>query len=439
MAGTRSTVASGLKFNNFEVWLYNYYIKNKRLKALLYEKDPLLGMLEQKKASRVAGSKLIENIKYSRNPNTSRKFDVAQKHAKAQSSDRATFTYTLDKDFGLARLSNEVIYASADDTHAFISAFKDEMDDILDALIERRADDVWGAGTSERGKVGKDVSVGDKVIELKDASSLTNFDKGDKIQIYKKGSDDPLQEDGAGTSSVFTIQKVERKQNAPKITVDLDLPLIEVSTDHSIYKEGDYGQIAMEGIASLIPAVAPASGDGVFGFDRSVAPERLAGVRDSITSSQDYEKFFRNIATECRMLTGKIPDTLWINPLRENDFIDELGSKLRYNTNDQTSGKGNVGFSGVNVVTPHGNLKVMSSLKVPVGRAYGLNLDTFALKYIAAPGNKWVDFMPVGGDGKKLVSYDDAGVEVRVESYGALTCSAPGCNFVADLSAKTVS
>lgn len=426
MGGTRSTVASGLKFNNFEVWLYNYYIKNKRLKALLYEKDPLLGMLEQKKASRVAGSKLIENIKYSRNPNTSRKFDVAQKHAKAQSSERATFTYTLDKDFGLARLSNEVIYASADDTHAFISAFKDEMDDILDALIERRADDVWGSGNSKRGTLKEDPD--GKVLELNDASSLTNFDVGDKIEIY----DGDTKEGG-----VLTIEKVERKQSAPKITVK-EAVANTVTAGMDLYKEGDKGQIAMEGIASLIPLTAPASGDNVFGFDRSVAPERLAGVRDSLGSGENYASFFRSIATECRMLTGKIPDTLWINPLREDAFISELGDKVRYNTGDQSSGKGNVGFGGVNVVTPHGNLKVMSSLKVPVGRAYGLNLDTFALKYIAAPGNKWVDFMPVGGDGKKLVSYDDAGVEVRVESYGALTCSAPGCNFVADLSAKAI-
>ena len=438
MAGTRSTFASGLDKGKFEVWLYNYYIKNQRLKALLYEKDPLLGMLEQKKASKVAGSKLIENLKYSRNPNSSRQFDIAQKHAKAQSSQRATFTYNLDKDFGVARLSNEVIYASADDTHAFISAFKDEMDDILDALVERRADDVWGSGTSARGEVGKDVTASEKVIELKDASSLTNFDKGDKIQIYA-GSTALVQDGSGNTSTVFTIDKVERKQSAPKITVLEGLPEIDSSTSHKIYKEGDFGQIAMEGIASLIPATAPASGDNVFGTDRSVAPERLAGVRDSLGASENYASFFRKIATECRMLTGKVPDTLWINPLRENAFIDELGDKVRYNTGDQDMGKGTVGFGGVNVVTPYGKLKVMSSLKVPVNRAYGLNLDTFSLKYIAAPGNKWVDFMPTDGSGKKLVSYDDAGVEVRVESYGALTCNAPGCNFVADLSAKAVS
>ena len=427
MAGTRSTVASGLDFGKFEVWLYNYYIKNKRLKALLYEKDPLLGMLEQKKASKVAGSKLIENIKYTRNPNTSRKFDVAQSHAKSKSSNRATFTYTLDKDFGLARLSNEVIYASSDDTHAFISAFKDEMDDILDALIERRADDVWGSGKSIRGQVKNAVSTG-KVLVLKDSSSLTNIDEEDVLEFYNAG--------GTKKGTKYTVDKVARNTGTPSVTFKEDLPAL--AANDNIYKEGDQGQIAMEGIASLIPLVAPASGDNVFGFDRSKAPERLSGVRDSIGASESYEKFFRKLATECRILTGKIPDTLWINPLREDAFISELGDKVRYNTGDQKMGNGVVGFGGVNVVTPHGNMKVMSSIKVPVGACWGLNLDTFSLKYIAAPGNKWVDFMPVGGDGKKLVSYDDAGIEVRVESYGALTCSAPGCNFVADLSAKAI-
>jgi len=430
MAGSRSTYASGLDFANFEVWLYDYYKKNNMLRALLYKKDPFYALLRTRQATKVHGKQIIENIKYARNPNTGKQFNIAQKHARNQTSNRATFTYKLDKDFGVIRISNEIIYACRGDLGAFVDAYQDESTDILDALAERRIDDIWGNGSGARGAVE---SIAAKVITLSDPSALTNLDKGDKIEIWAPTANTQRVQ---GANKVFTISSVARDQDTPKLTLVETAPTAVAKGD-LIFKEGDRGEITMEGIRSILPSTAPTANDDVFGFDRSVAPERLSGVRGTMTSSQTYSDFFRKLATECSMVTGKVPDTVWLNPLRLNSFIDELGDKVRYNDQDQMSA-GNVGFSGVRVITPFGGMKVMSSLKVSTDEAFGINMDSFDLQYISAPGRDFVDFMPVGGDGKKLVSYDDAGIEVRVESYGALTCSAPGCNFVADLSSKSL-
>ncbi len=428
-SGNRSAFASGLDYTKAEDWLFEYYVKNQRTKALMYETDPFLGNVSKEQ---IYGKRAIINLKYTRNPNTSKKFNIAQTHARTGSSKRITFIHDYDEDFAVARVENKTIYASNSSQYAFVSLLKDEIDDALEALTERRADDIWANGKGNRGSVKSHTG---KVITLSDPTQVTNFDEGDKFEFYSNASS-PVKK-SAGAVSVFTVSKVSRSRTKPQVTFEETLPTTLANGD-DLYKQGDFGQQTMDGIQSLIVHELPSNDSAFGGNDRSVAPERLSGVKGSIGASEDYAEHFRKLAVENRLLVGKVPDTLWINPIRENSFISELGDKVRYNTGDQGMGKGLVGFSGLEVVTPKGNMKVMSSIKVPENRAFGLNMDSFKVKYVSAPGKGFVDFISKDGS-KEMLAYDDAGIEVRAESYGALICDAPGCNFVTDLSAKAIS
>ena len=75
---------------------------------------------------------------------------------------------------------------------------------------------------------------------------------------------------------------------------------------------------------------------------------------------------------------------------------------------------------------------------------YGLAKGSWKLHYIAAPGKDFIDFMPNAGMGNgtsvgELLAFDGAAFEIRLESYTALSCHAPGCNFVIDAKNKTIS
>ena len=175
----------------FEKWLKEYYINQNMLDTLLYGRDPLFSSLQKLPATEtVGGREIIVPIKVSRNPNASRDFATSQAAAKARTALRERFVIKTDEDYAVGRISNVVKYASSGKDGAFISAFKDEMNDAIQTLGQRRSEDIAGQGDSIRGQLLRLQTqlVVILALHLGTKSDIANFDIGMVLSTFQMDS-----------------------------------------------------------------------------------------------------------------------------------------------------------------------------------------------------------------------------------------------------------
>ena len=417
---------SGLNFSSFENWMKEYYINRGQLDQLMYKSDNFLKAVEKLPATQsVEGKQVVYAVRYGRHPAASRDFSVAQTLAKTKTGARERFVVDIDEDFAVARISNKTIYASEGNMGAFIKAAKDEMDDALRGLSQRRSSDIQGAGYSIKGRVG---SIGNprSTITLTNPSDSVNFDIGDVIQFAANQNSGSAKQVGSSASdTTATINKVNRTSGV--ITLSAVLNAAVVNNDY-IFRQGDFRADSLRGLQAWLPATAPSSNDSFFGVNRSLDPDRLSGHRLTTSgASASYSDIIQDAAARIMNLTSLGPDCVWINPLRYSSFVQQLTSKIRYNNVGMGGTVGADGFSNLVVHTAAGSLPVKVSTWIPRDVIYVLRMETWCLYYLSDKGKRFVDFID-GENGYAVHSYDDAGIELRAESYGAFGCFAPGCN-----------
>ena len=415
-------------FNN---WLKEYYIDRNMLDNLLYGTDPLFSALKKVPATEtVQGKEVIVPIKVSRNPNASRDFATSQAASKNRTAVRERFVIKTDEDYAIGRISNVVKYASEGKSGAFINAFKDEMNDAIVTLGQRRSSDIAGSGNSVRGAVGSAPAATARKFTLATKSDISNFDIGMVLVFSNDSAMTGTQVLVAGQKG--TIEKVDHDAGTIEFTADL----AAVPSDGDlIYNDGDFGKEAMNGLSAWIPDTV--AGIGTFhGVDRSVSPQRLAGFRVDGTSG-NIETHIRALCAQIFTVTKGSPDTAWMNPVTYNKLVTEMASgsnsagQIRYNIDGADMVKTAVsGFSGVVIRTAGGPVNVRTSPYLPVDKVYCLKMDSWAIYYISDVGNKFCDFIRNDSGQLWRESHDEPSLEVRAESYGALACNAPGCNGV---------
>jgi len=425
---------SGLIFTSFGNWLKNYYINRVMLDELMYKSDLFMKTIEKVPATQnVQGNKIVYPVRYGRHPGASRDFSTAQTLAKNKTGARESFVVDIDSDFAIARVDNKTIYASEGNMGAFVQAAKDEMDDALRGLSERRSSDLQGAGYSVRGQVGS-IATNRTSITLKVPSDSVNFDIGDVLQFAAaQNTGDPRQTGATSSDNTVTISGVSRSDGVITLSAAMHASNAVVANDY-IFRQGDFKADSLKGLQSWLPATAPASTDNHYGVNRSLDPDRLSGFRDTASSSDNYSGLIQDMAAKIMNLTSRGPDCIWINPLRFSQFAQELTSKIRYNN---APALGVDGFTDLVVHTAAGALPVKISTWIPRDIVYVLRMETWCLYYLSAKGKRFVDFIE-GRDGYAVHSYDDAGLELRAESYGAFGCFAPGCNGRINVAAKTL-
>lgn len=425
---------SGLNFTSFGNWMKNYYINRGMLNELMYKSDSFFKTVQKLPATQnVQGNKIVYPVRYGRHPGASRDFSTAQTLAKTKTGAREAFIVDVDSDFAVARVDNKTIYASAGNMGAFVQAAKDEMDDALRGLSERRSSDLQSAGYSVRGQVGS-IASNRLSITLKVPSDSVNFDIGDVLQFAASQNTGDARQTGASASdNLVTVAGVSRSNGVITLSSAMNASNNVAANDY-IFRQGDFKADSLKGLQSWLPATAPIATDNHYGVNRSLDPDRLSGFRDTAVSGDSYSALVQDMAAKIMNLTSRGPDCVWINPLRFSQFSQELTSKIRYNNAPST---GTDGFSDLVIHTAAGALPVKISTWIPRDIVYVLRMETWCLYYLSARGKQFVDFIE-GDEGYAISAYDDAGIELRAESYGAFGCFAPGCNGRINVAAKTL-
>lgn len=401
---------SGFDFSGFSgdkvTEALKIHYKDLRVRNMVYKDNPFLAMVP--KYTKFGGLSMPIPIRFHDPQRRSATFASGQ--GNTSTSGLKQFSITRARDYSFAFVDGETILASQGDQNAFLRYLTMEIDGAINSLSRSLAVAMYGDGS---GSLGTALSVSTDTIQLSKAEDVTNFEVGMTIVSAANNT-------AAAPGTETNIVAVDRQLG--KITVTTGEGG-NVSDGDLIFQKGDYvsagDRLKVFGLDAWLPATAPTSGESFNTVDRSADPTRLAGVRFDGTSMPIEEALIGAAASVAR--DGGRPDCAFVDFKTYASLEKSLGSRVRYST--VKAPKVDIGFSGISIAGPKGDIKVLPDFNCTPDTIYLLQMDTWVLATLGdAP--QFLD-----RDGNKMLrdSGSDA-YEVRLGYYGNLGCYAPGHN-----------
>jgi hypothetical protein len=163
-----------------------------------------------------------------------------------------------------------------------------------------------------------------------------------------------------------------------------------------------------------------------FGVDRTTDVTRLAGLRYDATAMNIEEGLIKTIARLCR--EGGNPDVCFVSFETFSNLEVHLGSRVQYV--DIVDESVQVGFRGIRLNGPKGEVKVIPDRSCPSKKAYLIQTSMWVVGSMKA--------VPHVSDEDGLQSLrvaTAAAIEARFACYYNIGCNKPGANAVVLLSA----
>lgn len=377
-------------------------------KDATYKDNPLLALMP--KATDFYGEDAKAPLKYAPNAGRSSTFATAQSNS--TNVKNVAFRYTRVSDYAVARITNELILASKNNSGAFVSALKQEIDSAQLNVSNSAAQAVYGSGSGKIGQIGSATTIGSNVIKLANPEDVVFFEVDYVLQLSAT--------DGGGSlkSGLLTVTGVDRENGWVYLSGNITAGVATASVGDYIFIQGDYDK-KMKGLAAWLPAVAPTAGDNFFGVDRSADVTRLAGFRGDLSALPIEEALIQG-GMKIGRDGGKV-DHVFMSFQKYADLTKALGSKVQFV--DIMAKDANIGFQGVKVNLGKSIATVIPDRNCPDNKMAMLQLDSWKLHSLEGMP------MILDMDGLKMlrVSNDDA-AEIRVGYYAQICTNWPGAN-----------
>lgn len=386
-----------------------------RVENLVYEDNPLLAMIS--KEGGFGGEGSVIPVRYADTQGRSSTFSDAQTGAgtSAGSLKGVAFLCTRVKDYQIYEIETEAMLA-ADEAGkaAFLKSLDSEVSSALNNFGRSRAISLYGDGVGSLGTV----SVAGLVLTMVNPNDITNVEPGMKIVCSTGATATAILRNGGAGQSIVSVDS-----DAGTFTIDANTDTI--TTGDHIFVKGDRQVAAitlqsqwlrLSGLEAWNPATAPTS-TTFFGVDRSVHPTRLGGLRHNISTMNPEE----GVVTAMHRLAreGGRPSHLFMNNIDAKNVEVALGSKAE----TVYTGVGDIGFTGIRILGPKGDVMIYADQNAPSGVGRLLQLDVWKLRYMRELAIMQ-DF-----DGATIARKASADAyEGRISFYGQLTCRAPGRN-----------
>lgn len=288
------------------------------------------------------------------------------------------FNMTPRTRYRVAQVDGVSSVLSMGDPNAFESLIVAEMRGNANGMLNDLGFDFFRDGTGAR---GKRLSLTVNTILLDVKSDARNFFVG---MTVKAGADtNTLRAGKAVVTGVDYDAGTVTLDNAGAITPGF------INGDF-LFREGETGGILAEGLASIIPLVAPVLGSDNFrGKDRGQQATLLAGCRLAADGSTPEELALRLAAAIFD--AGGDSDELIMSPLNAQALCNRGSAKIIY---PEGGGTMNIGFTGAILQSPAGQLKLVSDPDCPGNRGYVRKKSTWQIEY--------------GGPSLVHSTYDDA-------------------------------
>lgn len=404
----------GLDLTTFAAGLKSHYTDEK-IENLSYRANPLLALLP--KMEDMGGDYYVQPVIYSTPQSRSATFSYAQSLSTSKNTGIAKFNVTRVSNYGVAVVDGETLEASKNDRDAFMRARTTEIDGIMMSVTQSVATQLYRSGWGALGNISSPGA--STTLTLSNSEDIVNFEVGMVLQFSSSESAAVFRDSG----DYVTVTAVNRSAGTMTVDNALTTQITGLTDGDYIFAYGDRQNSATptrKGIAGLeawIPQTAPSS-TTFFGLDRTT-DTRLGGTRFDGSTYSVEEALVK--ASVLVAKEGGQPDHCFLSFSKYGDLVNSLGSKVRFT--DLKVGK--VGFSGLELNTPSGSMKVVPDRNCPSNRAFLLQLDTWKLGSL--------------GKVPRILNFDSLealrqassdGIEVRVGTYCQLICSAPSwsCN-----------
>lgn len=353
-----------------------YYAKA-GLGNLLYRNDKFLKMLGEK-AERIEGKVQPFSALYSRGGAVSADATVAVGLA-ATTAQAKEFQVTPGQLFSSCIYTNKEVLASKTKAGAYVPVATAKMFSALESFRKTLAVAMYGSGHGELFTLGSDfaaMTVGTDVTQTWPINAIYGVDPGSAI-VYKTN----LTDTDASAVAAGTVKSVNPAAGTVVITpTTAGTPLTGAYVCLKGCTDDDGNALLPVGLGGWLPAATIGSSDDFFGVNRSVAPERLAGVNYVAPSSEakylSIEKALLNVQAY-----GSQADVILMNTTDVLELQQEIETKTYLTRPDGgKKAKGIMGYDGVGIgITGSFTDNIIPSPYCPKGRAYIIDSDTVKL------------------------------------------------------------
>ena len=377
-------------------------------KDATYKDNPLLALMP--KATDFYGEDAKAPLKYAPNAGRSSTFSTAQSNS--TNVKNVAYRYARKSDYAVARITNELILASKNNSGAFVSALKQEIDSAQLNVSNSAAQAVYGNGSGCIGQISSATTLASPTIKLANPEDIVFFEVDYRIKLSVANGG------GSVKAGVLTVIAVDRELGFITVDQNISAGVATAALGDFISIEGDYDK-KMSGLAAWLPSVAPTSGDNFFGVDRSLDVTRLAGFRGDLSALPIEEALIQG-GMKIGRDGGKV-DHVFMSFQKYADLTKSLGSKVQYV--DVMAKDAGIGFQGVKVNLGKSIATVIPDRNCPDSKMFMLQLDSWKVHSLEGMP------MILDMDGLKMlrVSNDDA-AEIRVGYYAQIACNWPGAN-----------
>ena len=403
MAFTDSSILAMLK---------TYYAKA-GLGNLLYRNDPLLKMLGNK-AERVEGKVQSFSALYSRGGAVSADATVATKLA-STTAQAKEFNVTPGQLFSSCVYTNKEVLASRTKAGAYVPVATAKMFAALESFRKTLAIALYGTGHGDLFTLSGDfaaMSVGTDVTQTWPINAIYGVDPGSVI-VYKTNLNDP---DSAAVAA-GTVKSVNPAAGTVVITPTVSgTPQTGAVVCLKGCTDDEGNPLLPVGFAGWLNGNIQ-DNDNFFGVNRSVAPERLAGVNYVAQSGESkylsIEKALLNVQAY-----GSQADVIVLNPADALALQQEVESKTYFTKVDGgKKAKAEIGYDGMGISIIGSFLdRVITSPYCPKGKAYILDTETVKL-WVYSNADKIDDKQ---GDFDTVKDVSETGEDVSQRPYQLL-------------------
>jgi hypothetical protein len=330
--------------------------------------------------------------------------------------------------FALWSVDHKLIIISRNKRGALVRQLADNTKLAMTRLKYSTSWMLWGNGGGAAGKIS---SVVGTAITLTDKNDVRNWEVGDFINAATTdGTSGSLKLNGGSTAST-EITAINEDTGVLTTANDTTGYTTAWAANDFLFHDGDFGAV-FHGVKAFVTPSAPGTGGvpaSIHGMDRTAHLTRLGGHRFTATTGNVADEIMTAVSLAGRR-NCNFTD-LYAPPEVCNEVEIELQGSKRYTTESV----GRVGYQAIEFTTLDGKVvKLWSDSfipKSPNGKrvVYGLRRDSFKF-HTALSYPMWLTI-----DGSKVMDMErDANqFEGRIGGYGEFYCTAPGDNFVLEL------
>jgi hypothetical protein len=420
----------GLNITNFTALLKEEFT-DQRVANLTYKKNKLLGLLP--KSKKFGGTDVKVPLIYG-DPQAIGPFTNAQTAKTSTQTSSVAFTLVRRKKYGFVTIDAETIKASEGNDAAFLEAKTSEIEGIFRGISRDLAIDLYRDGTGTLGTIAS--GVGTPTVTLTNKADARNFEPGMFVNGVNSGAT-------RNSGAKIQITGVDTISGTLTAGGNWTTSIAALANGDTLVRDGclstsgsTTGSLpVVDGLAAWVPLSTTPLSSSFYGVTRSASPVRMGGVRYPYSAGEPIEEVLIGLSTLIGAEGGS-PDTCLISYENYGSLVKALGAKKTYEVTPMKrsavmpdgSLSADVGFSGVKVVGPDGDIDIIPDNACPPDRLYMLQMDTWLFRSLGeAPGLLDLD------DNKMLREASSDGYEVRIGYYANLQCNAPGWNGVAQL------